>query len=36
MKDLCEKYQDWLAREDLGGAEKTELEAHLSDCPECA
>ena len=36
MKDLCEKYQDWLAREDLGDAEKTELEAHLSDCPECA
>ena len=36
MKDICEKYQDWLAREDLGTAEKTELEAHLSDCPACA
>jgi anti-sigma factor RsiW len=36
MKDKCDKYRDWLAREDLTDAEKTELEAHLADCPGCA
>ncbi len=36
MKDKCEKYRDWLARDDLDKTETSELKLHLSGCPDCA